>query len=172
MFIMNWKRTSFGKHGLLMMQVQLAIYLEYLNGGTSWSVITIGPRYGYNPNPNKCVLMTKNSEIQRKAQEMFGKFGMEITTTGKHHLGAAVRSTNFKAEYMQGLVTGWVDDVKLLANIAQSEPQCAYTAMTNAIQHGWKFVQQTIPDISAYIKELEFEIQHTLNSSYDRSRYF
>ena len=162
MFIMNWKRTSFGKHGLLMMQVQLAIYLEYLNGGTSWSVITIGPRYGYNPNPNKCVLMTKNSEIQRKAQEMFGKFGMETTTTGKHHLGAAVGSTNFKAEYMQGLVTGWVDDVKLMANIAKSEPQCAYTAMTYAIQHRWKFVQRTIPDISAYIKELEFEIQHTL----------
>ena len=65
---MNWKRTSFGKYGLLMMQVQLAIYLEYLNGGTS----TIGPRYGYNLNPNKCVLITKNSEIQRKAQEMFG----------------------------------------------------------------------------------------------------
>ena len=30
-----------------------------------------------NPNPNKCVLITKNSEIQRKAQEMFDKFGME-----------------------------------------------------------------------------------------------
>ena len=135
-----------------------------LSGILKWwnQLITIGPRYGYNPNPNKCVLITKNSEIQRKAQEMFSKFGMEITTTGMRHLGAVVGSTNFKAEYMQGLVKGWVDDVKLLANIAKSEPQCAYTAMTYAIQHRWKFAQRTIPDISAYMQELEFEIQHTL----------
>ena len=72
---------------------------------------------------------------------MFDKFGMEITTTGKRHLRAVVGSTDFKEEYMQGLVKGWVDDVKLLANIAKSEPQCAYTAMTYAIQHRWKFAQ-------------------------------
>ena len=93
---------------------------------------------------------------------MYGKFGMEITTTGKRHLGTVVGSTNFKAQYMQGLVKGWVDDVKLLANIAKSESQCAYTTMTYAIQHRWKFAQQTIPDISAYMKELEFKIQRTL----------
>ena len=141
MFIMNWKRTSFGKHGLLMMQVKLAICPEYLDGGTSSVLITIGPRYVYNPNPNKCVLITKNSEIQRKALEMFDKFGMEISTTGKRHLRAVVGSTDFKAEYMQGLVKGWLDDVKLLANIAKSEPQCTYIAMTYAIQHRWKLAQ-------------------------------
>ena len=54
---------------------------------------------------------------------MFDKYGMEITSTGKCHLKAVVGSTDFKAEYMQGLVKEWVNDVKLLANIAQSEPQ-------------------------------------------------
>ena len=46
---------------------------------------------------------------------MFDKFGMEISDKyyWKAPLGAVVGSTNFKAEYMQGLVKGWVDDVKL-----------------------------------------------------------
>ena len=58
---------------------------------------------------------------------------MEITTTGKRKLGAVVGSIDFWAEYKQGLVKGWVDDVKLLANIAKSEPQRANTAMIYAI---------------------------------------
>ena len=63
---------------------------------------------------------------------------------------------------MHDLVNNWVDDVKLLAEIARSEPQSAYAAMVFAVQHRWKFAQRTIPEVAEYLKVLEFEIHHFL----------
>lgn len=34
--------------------------------------------------------------------------------------------------------------------------------MVFAIQHRWKFIQRTVPEISEYFKELEYEIHNTL----------
>ena len=68
----------------------------------------------------------------------------------------------FKEEYIKGRVQEWINDVKLLADIAQAKPQCAYSAMVFAIQHRWKFIQRTVPNISSYLKDLEYEIHHTL----------
>ena len=55
-----------------------------------------------------------------------------------------------------------MDDVKLLAEIACSEPQSAYAAMAFAVQLRRKFAQQTIPEIAEHLKVLEFEIHHSL----------
>ena len=122
----------------------------------------IGPKYGYNPNPRKCVLILKNKETELEAQELFSEYGIKITTEGKHHLGAVIGTKEFKNKYMHDLVNNWVDDVKLLAEIAWSEPQSAYAAMVFAVQHRWKFAQRTIPEIAEHLKVLEFEIHHSL----------
>ena len=63
---------------------------------------------------------------------------------------------------MHDLVNNWVDDVKLLVEIAWSEPQSAYAAMAFAVQHRWKFAQRTIPEIAEHLKVLEFEIYYSL----------
>ena len=34
--------------------------------------------------------------------------------------------------------------------------------MVFAIQHRWKFIQRTVPEISEYFDELEYEIHNTL----------
>ena len=108
-----------------------------------WKKFTeIGPKYGYSPNPRKCVLIVKNKDKQLEAQELFSEYGIEITTEGKRHLGAVIGTEEFKNEYMHDLVNNWVDDVKLLAEIAWSEPQAAYAAMAFAEKHRWKFAQK------------------------------
>ena len=65
----------------------------------------------YNPNPCKCILIVKSESVTGKAQELFGKYGMEITTKGKGHLGTVVESSEFKQEYMQEQIKSWVQDV-------------------------------------------------------------
>ena len=98
-----------------------------------WKKLTeIGPKYGYNPNPRKCVLIVKYKETELEAQELFSEYRIEITTERKRHLGAVIGTKEFKNECMHDLVNKWVDDVKLLAEIARSEPQSAYATM-----HRW-----------------------------------
>ena len=53
-------------------------------------------------------------------------------------------------------------DVKLLAEIAWSEPQSDYATMAFAVQHRWKFAQRTIPEIAEHLKVLEFGIHYSL----------
>ena len=135
-----------------------------LNSILSWwkKPLKVGPMYGYFPNPTKCVLIVKNEETRRRAEEMFGELGMEITTSGKRHLGAIIGSPEYKEEYVKNKVDEWVDDIQKLANIAHAEPQAAYAAMILGIQHRWKFIQRTVPDISDYFTPLDREIHHKL----------
>ena len=62
-------------------------------------LIEIRPKYGYNPNPRKCVLIVKNKDTQLQAQELFSEYGIEITTEGNRHLGAVIGTKEFKNEY-------------------------------------------------------------------------
>ena len=57
---------------------------------------------------------------------------------------------------------GWVEDIKILASIAKDYPKSAYAAMVFSIQHRWRYIQQTVPNISDLFKDLENEIYHTL----------
>ena len=70
-----------------------------------------------------------NFDTKSEDQELFSKYGIQITTDGKCHLGAEIGTKEFKNKYLYDLVNNWVDDVKLLAEIAWSEPQSAYAAM-------------------------------------------
>ena len=121
----------------------------------------IGPKYGYFPNPAKCVLIVKDPKSEKEAEELFGEYNMEFTT-GNRHLGAVLGSTQSKVEFVTTKVDQWVDDVKQLANIAISEPQAAYTGYCSGIQHRWTFFQRTIPGISELMRPLEREIRETL----------
>ena len=124
-------------------------------------IMRIGPKYGYFPNPAKCVLIVKNPKLEKEAEELFGKYNMEFTT-GNRHLGAVLGSTQSKVEFITQKVEEWVDDVKQLAKIATSEPQAAYTGYCNGIQYRWTFFQRKIPGISELMTPLENEIRRTL----------
>ncbi|KAL5262366.1 hypothetical protein ACHWQZ_G007921 [Mnemiopsis leidyi] len=135
-----------------------------LMGILKWwnKLVDIGPKYGYFPNPSKCVLIVKNESMREMANEIFGKYGIQITTRGQRHLGAIVGTPEYREEYIKKKIQEWKEDVKTLASIAKAEPQGAYSAMVFAIQHRWKFIQRTVPEISEYFKELEYEIHNTL----------
>ena len=124
-------------------------------------LLQVGPKYGYFPNPSKSILVVKDPQMIDQAKALFGEFNMQITS-GTRHLGAVLGNTGVKDQYIADKVQGWCKDIKMLADIAESEPQAAYSAYISGIQHRWKFVQRTVPHISEAMEPLEHEIRQKL----------
>ena len=103
-------------------------------------------------------LVVKDPQMIEHAKALFGEFNMQITS-GTRHLGAVPGNTGVKDQYIADMVQGKCEDIKMLADIAESEPQAAYSAYTSGIQHIWEFVQKTVPPISEAMESLEHEIR-------------
>ena len=138
---------------------------DYFGAGTiknlrSWweRLETIGPKYGYKTNARKTWLIVK-VEKEKEARDLFKDTDIQITTEGKRHLGAAIGSKEFKKTYVQEKVTEWIDEVKKISQIAQTEPHAAYTAFTYGLKHKWTYLMRTVPDISDQLKPLEESIR-------------
>jgi len=126
-------------------------------------LLEVGPKYGYYPNPSKSILVVKDPQMMDEAKALFGDFNMQITS-GTRHLGAVLGNTEVKEQYVTKKVDEWCKDIKMLADIADSEPQAAYSAYISSIQHRWKFAQRTVPHniLSEAMEPLEHEIRHNL----------
>ena len=68
------------------------------------------PLYGYFPKPSKSYLVIKEQYLEN-AIETFRGSVVKITTEGKKHLGATIRSEDFKASYVKSLVDNWHNDL-------------------------------------------------------------
>ena len=125
-------------------------------------ICELGPAFGYYPNASKTVLIVKGLENLPCANSLFSQTGIKITTEGERHLGAVIGSEEFKINYINAKVQGWVEDVKELANIAEEEPQIAYCAYTKGLCHRWKYFQRTVPHIATLFQPLENVIREVL----------
>jgi hypothetical protein len=117
-----------------------------------------GPLYGYFPQPKKCVLIVK-AEKESLARETFQDTGVEITTIGKRHLGAALGSASFKKEFVQEKVEEWISQIKILSKFAITQPHAAFSAFTHCLQGRWTFVSRTVPGAGSLLAELEQAIR-------------
>ena len=50
-------------------------------------------------------------------------------------------------------------DVKALSDIAQREPQAAYSAFVYGLSKRWNYLCRTTPDISAELRKLEYTVR-------------
>ena len=64
----------------------------------SWweSLLSLGPRYGYYPRPDKCWLILKDETSKKVAEDLFASSKVNITTEGHRYLGGTLvrRSSN------------------------------------------------------------------------------
>ena len=121
-----------------------------------------GPKYGYFPKPIKTHLIVKSPEQLEKARELFGVDGVNITTEGQRHIGAALGSENFRKEYVKSKVDCWIKDIKNLSKIAQEEPQAALSAFNIGLSQRWTFLQRTVEGISEMFQPVEDAIREFL----------
>ena len=125
------------------------------------NLMELGPMFGYTPQPTKSWLIVKEQH-QERAKEIFGGTNIQISTRGERHLGAVIGSEDFKREYCQKLCNDWIDEITLLAEIAQTQPQSAYTCFTSGYQHKFSYYLRTIPGIENYLAPVEETIRHRL----------
>ena len=120
-----------------------------------------GDNYGYHPNSTKTHLVVK-PDHEAKARALFADTGVNITTDGKRHLGAAIGSKAFTTQYVSEKVNSWCDEINQLAHIAITQPHSAYCAYTHGLSSKWTFLTRTIPDISELLQPLEDSIHNHL----------
>ena len=122
-------------------------------------LVSVGPMYGYFPNPTKSWLIVKENCVDH-ASALFQNTGINITVDGKRHLGAALGSRQFVEEYVQNKVDGWVKEIDRLSSFAVSHPHAAYAAFTHGLSNKWTYLARTVPDIADLFRPLEEAIRH------------
>lgn len=127
-----------------------------------WDNISqIGPEYGYYPKASKTWLIVKEQDYER-AESLFQDTGVVVTHDGKRHLGSAIGSHSFVENYVEEKVTEWKREVERLSEIAMTQPQAAYAALTHGLVSKWTYLARTTPNIDTLLKPLEEVIRHKL----------
>ena len=120
-----------------------------------WDKLSVcGPHYGYFPNPQKTVLVVKKEYLDY-ANDLFSGSGISITTEGKQVLGSPIGLESFVSTQVNEKVQVWIKDVMKLAEIAQTQPQAAYSAFIHGISSKWTYFFRTSPINPVSLKPLE-----------------
>ena len=93
---------------------------------------------------------------------MFAGTGINITTDGSKHLGAALGQRSYLEEYVGSKVKEWISELTLLAECAITQPQACYAAFTFGLRHKWTYFMRTLPDIEDLLEPLERAISDVL----------
>ena len=126
---------------------------------TWWdSIQEMGPDFGYLCNAGKSSLIVKEEDFPR-AESMFSGTGINITVEGKKHLGAPLGTDVFCESFISAKVEKWVEEIKQLSIITESQPHAAYSALTNGLVGRWTFLMRVVPDISEMLQPLEDAIR-------------
>ena len=113
-----------------------------------------GPLFGYYPEATKSWLLVKEHLIE-EAKEIFAGTNINITSEGRAYVGGFVGTTTARSVYAKGLVDKWIDQLKVLVEIARSQPQAAYSAFVSGFQHKLTYHIRTIPGIQQHLHRLD-----------------
>ena len=120
-----------------------------------------GPLYGYKPNPSKSVLVVKPPHLE-EASRIFESTGVTITDDGHRFLGAAIGTSGFVDGYLSQKAESWRKEVLTLAEIADSQPQAAFSAFTHGLKHRWSFLCRVMERAASALGTLEEAIASRL----------
>ena len=121
-----------------------------------------GPKYGYHPEPAKCVYICK-AEDEECARADFERLGLNIKySRGEQYLGGFVGSAKEKDKWIRDKVDKWVQDVRVMAGVAANYPQAVYIGYVKCKQAEWQYVQRVVANIGHYFEPLEEVIRNEL----------
>ena len=120
-----------------------------------WEKLTsLGPAFGYHANARKTWLITKEQHLS-KAEDLYRGTQVNITPTGRPHLGASLGSKDSTIQHVTAKVTSWCEELQQLAKVANTQPHAAYTAFTHGFVHKFTYLARTVPDIDHLQRPLE-----------------
>ena len=122
------------------------------------AIVETGKFVGYYAKPSKSWLIVKE-QYRENADQIFTGAGIQITSSGKRHLGAVIGDETFKDEYVYEKIGEWMNEIEVLAEIALIEPHAAYAAYVHGFQDKFTFIMRTIPEIENHLKKLDDQNQ-------------
>ena len=126
------------------------------------NVIIEGEKYGYFVNESKSWIIIKDPAKLQEAQRIFSDSAIKFTTDGKRHLGAAIGTDDFRAQYVGEKVEKWCNELIRLADFAKTQPQAAFAAFTHGILSKYTYFMRTIPGMEEFVKPLDEVIHQQL----------
>ena len=129
---------------------------------------SIGPSFGYFPNAVKTWLVVKEDQ-QLEAEALFHDTDINITCSGRPHLGLPLGTQQYKDQFISEKVSEWVEELRTLSTIASTEPHAAYAALTHGLSSRWLYLSRTMPSIDQHLQRLEeVLLEEVLPSTTDR----
>ena len=106
-------------------------------------------------NEGKSWLIVKDADMMDAASELFRGTGLNITNSGRRHLGAALGNGDFRHSYASEKVKGWCEEINKLTEMPLSEPHAAFAAYIHGEQHRFSYFMRTIPGMEVYLQPLD-----------------
>eukprot|EP00117_Sycon_ciliatum_P037591 scpid15790/ scgid28089/ len=107
-----------------------------------WDTIAaLGPRYGYNPNAQKTVLVVKNHLLEQ-ANTVFDGTGVIITGEGSKYLGAPIGTPEYCSQHLAAEVGRFSRQVRRCGDFAETQPHAAYTAAVRGLVPKWRYLMR------------------------------
>ena len=94
-----------------------------------------------------------------EAQNLFANSIVNITAEGKRHLGAVIRSAEYRDKYVKDLVKDWKNQLTTLSTIAETQPQ-DYLALASGFKSKLNYFLRSIPNIHHLLLSLEKTIRN------------
>jgi len=105
--------------------------------------------------PSKSWLILKDPGRIDETVNLFRNCPINITTTGKRHLGAALGTQEYKSSYINEKVDEWCNRLTNLTKIAKSHPHTAYAAYIHGEQHRYTYFMRTLCGISENLQPVD-----------------
>ena len=89
------------------------------------TLLEVGPKFGYFPEPAKSWLITKRG-TNAIGKKLFKDTKVKITNSGKRFIGSVIGTFAFKKQYVDETVSQWIFEIEVLSQIAKAEPQAVF----------------------------------------------
>ena len=121
----------------------------------SWldKLLSIGPKFGYFPEPSKSYLIVKEPSLSSVAHH-FSSSGIHIVSSGRY-LGGVIGDVTGIESFVESKVNDWSRYVELLSSLATDQPQAAYIGLTRSLQSEWLFLQRVTPNCGNLFNTIE-----------------
>ena len=143
------------QHGVQVWFADDASACDRLDSLRIWmkKLISLGPAFGYHPEPKKSFLVVDNL-FEEDAIKIFEDTGVNIVMSHRF-LGSVIGDQEGKDNFVRRSVSDWISQLVRLVKIAQSQPQAAYAAFTKSLQNKWLYLQRLVPSCSHLFKDIE-----------------
>ena len=74
---------------------------------------------------------------------------------GRDNLGSLIGSRSYKEDYMNEKIDQWIKEVKLLSEIAKTEPQCALSCFIGGYTHKLNDYMRMVLNISNLLRHID-----------------